>query len=125
MCPGQVIQFHSRLNSIEHIQKAYSACFGVVFIDFVQNPRCLSFFHCEGKPLLRELESVWAEELRDAGSVKFRGRGADLNMVSKACHTSVDLIVSYADFNCVAHPFVRSTGFDILHKLKADQRVLL
>lgn len=38
-------------------------------------------FHT-GKPLLREMESVWAEELRDAGSVPFRGRGNDLNMHS-------------------------------------------
>lgn len=39
-----------------------------------------------GKPLLRELESMFAEELRDAGMVKFRGRGTDLNMVSNEIH---------------------------------------
>lgn len=60
---------------IEHVNKVYSE---------------LTFFACDAdaklteftdKPLLQEMQSCFAEELRDAAAVKLRGRGPDLNIV--------------------------------------------
>jgi hypothetical protein len=41
-------------------------------------------------PLLQELESIWAEELADTATIRFRGRGTEVNMAHLFIHFVVE-----------------------------------